>query len=163
MLSEKTDDSKSQTAEALVPLIDLFAVLALVFMLYSSQEIIDVKQETEEKIEEFAAQVEIQKQVEEQKRAMAKDSNLTLEAIKKHQEEQAKQLMQKFAQLLAVEQTKFASQYEDLVVDIEVQHEKQKEQLEEERKQQLAEAEQEYQQAIAKKESELEEKKQKAL
>ena len=35
MLSEKNSEEKSQTSEALVPLIDLFAVLALVFMLDS--------------------------------------------------------------------------------------------------------------------------------
>ena len=103
MLSKQSSEAKSQTAEALVPLIDLFAVLALVFMLYSSQEIIEVKQESEEQIKEFVAQVEIEKQEAEKKRQLAKESNLTLEAIKKRQEEQAKELMKKFASMLSMD------------------------------------------------------------
>ena len=102
MLSEKTSESKSQTAEALVPLIDLFAVLALVFMLYSSQEIIEVKQETQDQIEEMVIQVEISKKEEQRKRILAKDSHLTLEMIKQRQEQQAKDLMEKFAKMLAL-------------------------------------------------------------
>ena len=40
MFFSKSDSNRSKTIDALIPMIDLFAVLAIVFMIYSSDEII---------------------------------------------------------------------------------------------------------------------------
>ena len=39
MIYDQQDVKESQTIEALVPMVDLFAVLAIVFMIYASDEI----------------------------------------------------------------------------------------------------------------------------
>ncbi len=39
MIYDESDSNESQTIEALVPMVDLFAVLAIVFMIYASDEI----------------------------------------------------------------------------------------------------------------------------
>ena len=39
MIFDQQDLKESQTIEALVPMVDLFAVLAIVFMIYASDEI----------------------------------------------------------------------------------------------------------------------------
>ena len=39
MIYDQEDVKESQTIEALVPMVDLFAVLAIVFMIYASDEI----------------------------------------------------------------------------------------------------------------------------
>ena len=48
MLFSKSDSNKSKTIEALIPMVDLFAVLAIVFMIYSSDEIIASQEKSQE-------------------------------------------------------------------------------------------------------------------
>ena len=55
MFFSKADTNKSKTIEALIPMVDLFAVLAIVFMIYSSDEIIASQEKSQETIEEIAA------------------------------------------------------------------------------------------------------------
>ena len=55
MLFSKSDSNKSRTIEALIPMVDLFAVLAIVFMIYSSDEIIASQEKSQETLEEIAA------------------------------------------------------------------------------------------------------------
>ncbi len=55
---DQSNSDDSQTTAALVPMVDLFAVLALVFMIYSSDEIAIAKQDTENQIQEIVATAE---------------------------------------------------------------------------------------------------------
>ena len=54
MFINKADRNKSKTIEALIPMVDLFAVLAIVFMIYSSDEIIASQEQSQETIEQIA-------------------------------------------------------------------------------------------------------------
>jgi cell division protein FtsL len=54
MFHTKPDTNKSKTIDALIPMIDLFAVLAIVFMIYSSDEIIAEQEKSQETIEQIA-------------------------------------------------------------------------------------------------------------
>ena len=59
MFFTKSDDNatnKTKTIDALIPMIDLFAVLAIVFMIYSSDEIIAEQEKSQETIEEIATE-----------------------------------------------------------------------------------------------------------
>ena len=53
MFSNKPDSNKAKTIDALIPMIDLFAVLAIVFMIYSSDEIIASQEKSQEMIEQI--------------------------------------------------------------------------------------------------------------
>ncbi|MDH3317762.1 MAG: hypothetical protein OER43_18610, partial [Gammaproteobacteria bacterium] len=55
MFFTKPGSNKSTTIEALVPMIDLFAVLAIVFMIYSSDEIMASQEKSQEMIEQIAS------------------------------------------------------------------------------------------------------------
>ena len=56
MFSNKADTNKTKTIDALIPMIDLFAVLAIVFMIYSSDEIIAEQEKSQRTIEEIATE-----------------------------------------------------------------------------------------------------------
>ena len=56
MFFSKSDTNKSKSIEALIPMIDLFAVLAIVFMIYSSDEIIASQEKSQEMIEQIASE-----------------------------------------------------------------------------------------------------------
>ena len=89
MLSRNKDESgASQATEALVPMVDLFAVLAIVFMIYSSEEISENQQKTEEKIQAIVEKVE-----KDGKKILSQNMDSTLEEIKKQQQVKAQELM----------------------------------------------------------------------
>ncbi len=71
--SDQSDSNESQTTKALVPMVDLFAVRAIVFMIYSNAEIEITKQEAEDHINEIVATSE--KEVE----RIDKESEATLQ------------------------------------------------------------------------------------
>ena len=56
MFANKAETNKGKTIDALIPMIDLFAVLAIVFMIYSSDEIIAAQEKSQETIEEIATE-----------------------------------------------------------------------------------------------------------
>ena len=58
MIFDQQDLKESQTIEALVPMVDLFAVLAIVFMIYASDEINITEMTTANKIEEVQRESE---------------------------------------------------------------------------------------------------------
>jgi len=53
MFFSKSGSNKSKTIEALVPMVDLFAVLAIVFMIYSSDEIVASQERSQETIDKI--------------------------------------------------------------------------------------------------------------
>ena len=57
MIYDQEDQKESQTIEALVPMVDLFAVLAIVFMIYASDEINITELTTAKKMQEVVQTV----------------------------------------------------------------------------------------------------------
>ncbi len=58
MIFDQEDQKESQTIEALVPMVDLFAVLAIVFMIYATDEIAITEMTTANKIQEVETESE---------------------------------------------------------------------------------------------------------
>jgi len=58
MIFDQSNQKESQTIEALVPMVDLFAVLAIVFMIYASDEVNITELTTANKIQEVEREVE---------------------------------------------------------------------------------------------------------
>ena len=176
MLIQSNSD-ESQTTEALVPMVDLFAVLALVFMIYSTDEIATAKLATESQIQEIVATAEreivarvekdsvetintlvakaaqdseakireLELKIEEDARARATYADMSLEALLKQREAKTQQLAQEIAELLTLEDSRAAIEYEGLVSDIAYKYdeelEQQKATLQQIRERELAEQE----------------------
>ena len=58
MIFDQANQKESQAVEALVPMVDLFAVLAIVFMIYATDEIKITEMTTANKIQEVEREVE---------------------------------------------------------------------------------------------------------
>ena len=149
MFFSKADTNKSKTIEALIPMVDLFAVLAIVFMIYSSDEIIASQEKSQETIEEIAAdykklqqEVAAAEQARKDRREMlAQNAVKSLEEIEVEREQKAKQLVAQFTQMLSEQQSQAALEYETLVAKFEAEHEeeveRQKNELEAEKQKEL--------------------------
>ena len=149
MFFSKADTNKSKTIEALIPMVDLFAVLAIVFMIYSSDEIIASQEKSQETIEEIAAdfkklqqEVAAAEQARQDRREMlAQNAVKSLEEIEVEREQKAKQLVAQFTQMLSEQQSQAALEYETLVAQFEAEHEeeveRQKNELEAEKQKEL--------------------------
>ena len=149
MFFSKADTNKSKTIEALIPMVDLFAVLAIVFMIYSSDEIIASQEKSQETIEEIAAdykklqqEVAAAEQARQDRREMlAQNAVKSLEEIEVEREQKAKQLVAQFTQMLSEQQSQAALEYETLVAKFEAEHEeeveRQKNELEAEKQKEL--------------------------
>jgi len=143
MTFDQADTSESQTIVALVPMVDLFAVLAIVFMIYASEEIHITKIDSASKIQEVVEKIErdseqriarLEQESEtrmqeledkaENDRAtvLAKKADISLEEIKRRQEKKARELVAAFAKMLESEQIQAAVEYEHLVTNIEYEH-----------------------------------------
>ena len=174
---DQSNSDESQTTEALVPMVDLFAVLALVFMIYSTDEIATAKLATESQIQEIVATAEreivarvekdsvetintlvakaaqdseakireLELKIEEDARARATYADMSLEALLKQREAKTQQLAQEIAELLTLEDSRAAIEYEGLVSDIAYKYdeelEQQKATLQQIRERELAEQE----------------------
>ncbi len=95
MIFDQSDQKEPQTIEALVPMVDLFAVLAIVFMIYASDEITitelttankiqEVEMESEERIQEVIEQYESDPQT-----ILAKEAEKTLQEVKDKRKKKA--------------------------------------------------------------------------
>jgi hypothetical protein len=126
MIFDKSDSNESQTIEALVPMVDLFAVLAIVFMIYSNEEIIVAKLESSETIqhlEETIAQIgEAELARQKRREFLAQKSGKSLEQIKEERERKAQELVMEFTKMLADQQSQAAREYEDILTSIEYEH-----------------------------------------
>ena len=125
MINDHSDQKESQTIEALVPMVDLFAVLAIVFMIYASdeititelttakkmQEVVEtIERETEEKIQAVVDQYE-----NEPERILAREREKSLEEIKEKRKQKADELVLAFAAMLEAQQEQAADEYEGLI------------------------------------------------
>lgn len=156
MISNQSPQSKSKGIEALVPMVDLFAVLAVMFMIYSNDTITYAKQEHVAEIQKIVEQAkEERQQITEEEQArkdrreyLAQKAGKSLEQLKSEQARKAQELIEKFTNMIAVQQSQAAIQYDELVSNIEFEHE---EKLDKE----LASLNEESQSELAKKKVEL--------
>jgi hypothetical protein len=179
MIFDRSDSNKSQTIEALVPMVDLFAVLAIVFMIYANEEITVTKVESHEKIQEIVAEIEVEREEmqqeivkaeqarKERREFVANKVGKSLEQIEQEREQQAKQLVAQFTTMLAAQQNQAATEYENLVtkyeVELEQQLEKEKASFQQEKQDELNKEKSELAKELAQRKSKLETEKQEAL
>lgn len=172
MFFTKPEPNKPRTIEALIPMIDLFAVLAIVFMIYSSDEIIASQEKSQEMIEEIASEYKkLQEEVaaaekarQERREILAQNAIKSLEEIEAEREQKSKELVATFTQMLAEQQNKAAVEYERIVAKFELEQERevqrQKAELEAEKRREvettLAELEQQKEAEVSSAKKELE-------
>jgi len=171
MTSDQSDSSESKTIEALVPMVDLFAVLAIMFMIYSNEEITYAKQESAAEIQKVVEQVEgiaEEEQARKDRREfLAQKTGKSLEQLKAEQAQKAQELIEQFTNMVAVQQSQAAIEYEELVSSIEFEHEealdKEVASLNEESRADLAKKKGELETDLANRKLELEEEKKEEL
>ena len=119
MFATKFESNKSRTIDALIPMIDLFAVLAIVFMIYSSDEIIAAQEKSQKTIEEIATEYKkLQEEVAAAEEArqrrrdiLAQNAVKSLEEIEREREQKAKQLVQEFGREPTPEESQAATAF----------------------------------------------------
>ena len=121
MIFDQSDQKESQTIEALVPMVDLFAVLAIVFMIYASDEILITELTTANKIQEVEQESEqriqaiVDKYENDPQTVLAKEAEKTLEEVKEKRRKKAEELVLAFSAMLEAQQDQAADEYEELV------------------------------------------------
>ena len=108
-------------------MVDLFAVLAIVFMIHSNEEITVAQTENDARIQELVAGrntvdvAELARMV--RREEMANAASMSLEQIREDQERRAQELLSQFTAMLANQQSNAASNYENILASIENEHE----------------------------------------
>jgi hypothetical protein len=183
MFFTKSEPNKPKTIEALIPMIDLFAVLAIVFLIYSSDEILASQEQSQETIEQIARDYKkLQEEVaaaeqarQDRREILAQSAIKSLEDIEAEREQKSKELVATFTQMLAQQQNNAKVEYERLVAKFELEQEqevqrqkaeleaeKQKEventvaELEQQKEAEVSSAKQEFEQIVTAKEVQLE-------
>ena len=90
MIFDQQDLKESQTIEALVPMVDLFAVLAIVFMIYASDEITITELTTATKMQEIVETIDEMKQVVED---IERESQERIAEVERESEEKIKEIV----------------------------------------------------------------------
>jgi len=145
MIFKRSGSKQSQTMEALVPMVDLFAVLAIVFMIHSNEEI-TVTQEVRERLEAID---EAEQARRERRELLAERASKSLEEIKNERERKAQELLAQFTEMLAAQQSDAATEYEVILARIEAERD-------EELRQEVISLEKEKQAELEKTKAELE-------
>jgi len=103
ILNRRSGSNQSQTMEALVPMVDLFAVLAIVFMIHSNEEITVTKLEKQEIVARLEAIDEAEQARRDRRELLAKKASKSLEQIKEERERKA-QISERLGRLDAPDQ-----------------------------------------------------------
>ena len=130
MISNRSGSHQSEFMQALVPMVDLFAVLAIVFMIHSNDEIIAAQTVNDERIEEIVAQVqearnaldgisEAERARRERRELLANTASKSLEEIREERERQAQELLAQFTEMLAAQQSSTDTEYATILARIE--------------------------------------------
>ena len=90
MIFDQSNSEESQTIEALVPMVDLFAVLAIVFMIYASDEITITELTTAKQMQEVAETVEKMQEVVE---IIQRESEERIAEVERESEEKIKEIV----------------------------------------------------------------------
>ena len=123
MISNRSGSQQSEFMQALVPMVDLFAVLAIVFMIHSNDEITVAQAEVQEARNALGAVDELEQARRERRELMANQATRTLDEIKEERERQAQELLAQFTELMADQQSSAAAEYEEILAQIEREHE----------------------------------------
>jgi len=123
ILNRRSGSNQSQTMEALVPMVDLFAVLAIVFMIHSNEEITVTNLEKQEIVARLEAIDEAERARRDRREFLAKKASKSLEQIKEERERKAQELLTQFTEMLAAQQSQAAMEYEGILARIEYEHE----------------------------------------
>ena len=92
-------------------MVDLFAVLAIVFMIHSNEEI-TITQEVRQRLE---ALDEADQARRERRELLADQASKSLEEIREERERKAQELLTQFTEMLAAQQSDAAMEYEDIL------------------------------------------------
>jgi len=160
-------------------MVDLFAVLAIVFLIYANDEITVNKVESQKEIQKIVAEIQVERETMQQELLEAEQARKdrrefvankvgkSLEQIEQEREQQAQQLVAQFTKMLAAQQSQAATEYEELVTRYEVEHEQQlereKKSLQQQKQDEVNQEKAELEEALAQRKSKLEKEKQKAL
>ena len=123
MISNRSGSHQSEFMQALVPMVDLFAVLAIVFMIHSNEEITVAQTENEERIQELVAALgavdELEQTRRERRELLANTASKSLEEIREERERQAEELLTQFTEMLAAQQSSTDADYANILARIE--------------------------------------------
>ena len=86
MISNRSGSHQSEFMQALVPMVDLFAVLAIVFMIHSNEEITVAQTEVQEARIALSALDEAERARRERRESMANAASKSLEQIQEERE-----------------------------------------------------------------------------
>ncbi len=123
MIANRSGSQQSEFMQALVPMVDLFAVLAIVFMLHSNEEITIAQAELQEARTALEAVDPLARARRERRELMANQATKTLDQIKEDREREAQELLAQFTELMAAQQSNAAAEYEEILARIENEHE----------------------------------------
>ncbi len=141
--------------EALVPMVDLFAVLAIVFMIHSNEEI-TITQEVRQRLEAID---EAEQARRERRELLAQEASKSLEEIRAERERKAQELLAQFTEMLAAQQSDAATEYEVILARIEAERDEELRMevssLEEEKQAELEQTRAELELALEMRKSEL--------
>ena len=123
MISNRSGSNQSEFMQALVPMVDLFAVLAIVFMIHSNEEIIAAQTEVQEARYALLEIDEAEQARRERRAAMANEATKSLEEIQEERARRAEELLAQVTEMLAAQQSSAAAEYENILARIENEHE----------------------------------------
>ena len=102
--------------QALVPMVDLFAVLAIVFMIHSNEEITAAQTEVQEARYALEAIDDAERTRRERRELMANEATKSLEQIQEERARQAEELLAQFTEMLAAQQSSTDTEYANILV-----------------------------------------------
>ena len=109
MRSKRSGSKQSESMQALVPMV--FAVLAIVFMIHSNEEITTAQTEVQEARYAPEAIADAERTRRERRELMASEATKSLEQIKEERERQAEELLAQFTEMLAAQQSSTDAEY----------------------------------------------------
>ena len=130
MISNRSGSNQSEFMQALVPMVDLFAVLAIVFMIHSNEEITAAQTVNDERLLEIVTQVqeardalggidEAERARRERRELLANTASKSLEEIREEREREAQELLTQFTEMLAAQQSSTDTEYATMLARIE--------------------------------------------
>ena len=119
MRSKRSGSKQSESMQALVPMVDLFAVLAIVFMIYSNEEITVAQTEVQEARYALEAIDDAEQTRRARRELMANEATKSLEQIQEERARQAEELLAQFTEMLAAQQSSTGAEYANILARIE--------------------------------------------
>ena len=119
MIFKRSGSKQSESMQALVPMVDLFAVLAIVFMIHSNEEITAAQTEVQEARYALEAIDDAEQTRRARRELMASEATKSLEQIQEERARQAEELLAQFTEMLAAQQSSTGAEYANILARIE--------------------------------------------